>query len=77
MIFQVIVWVDESIKSSNEQQNSNKMAKYDAAKRQWESLEPSTFDNHLKFSSLGQQILDLLSKHGPKVAQVSKHICAV
>lgn len=52
------------------------MAKYDAVKRQWESLEPPKFNNDPKLT-LGQRILDLLLKHGPKVAQVSKHISAV
>lgn len=52
------------------------MAKYDAVKRQWESLEPPKFNNDPKLS-LGQRILDLLSKHGPKVAQVFEYISAV
>lgn len=52
------------------------MAKYDAVKRQWESLESPKFNNDPKLS-LSHRILDLLSKHGPKVAQVFEHISNV
>lgn len=44
------------------------MAKYDAVKKQWGSLEPFQFDD--PETSLGQRILNLLAKHGSKVAQV-------
>lgn len=52
------------------------MAEYDGIKRQWKSLEQPKFNNDPKLS-LGQRVLDLLSKHGPKVAQVFEHISAV
>lgn len=52
------------------------MAKYDELKRQWESLEQPKFNNDPKLS-LGQRILDLLSKHGPKLAQVIELILIV
>lgn len=45
------------------------MANYDVVNRQWESLGSKQFNIDQK-SSLGQQILDALSKYGPKVAQV-------
>ena len=45
------------------------MAKYDAVKKQWVSLESQQFNDNQR-SSLGQQILDSLLKYAPKVAQV-------
>lgn len=54
------------------------MANYDAGQKQWgnfKSLSPIDSD-----ISLGQRILDLLAKHGSKVAQVlsflSKRFCS-
>lgn len=51
------------------------MAKYDAALQQWGSLETEKFDDGQQ-SSLGQRILETLSKYAPKVAQVYfYHLC--
>lgn len=48
--------------------NWNKMAKFDAVKKQWGSLEPPAHND--SEALLGQRILNLLAKHGSKVAQV-------
>lgn len=45
------------------------MANYDAALRQWGSLETETVDDSSKFA-LGERILDALSEYAPKVSQI-------